>query len=197
MFSLAYGTTAHGVSKNLGISKKEAQELIDKYLEANPEMKAYIEYQHQKAKKYGFTENPFGARLLLPDVPNMYKSSDKRVKIRGEKQLKKSLNVPIQSSNAWLLYEGLIRAKKLIKEKGYEDKIHFLFSVYDSFCYEVHESVPREEVLDILEKSFVCYLGDFYLGIDSEIGYSWGETEGVKRERRKEEDVHNYTMKMY
>lgn len=197
VFSLAYGTTAHGVSKNLGISKKEAQELIDKYLEANPEMKAYIEYQHSKAKKYGFTENPFGARLLLPDAPNMNKSHDRNVKIRGEKQLKKALNVPIQSSNAWLLYEGLIRAKKLIKERGYEGKINFIFSVYDSFCYEVHDSVPKEEALDILERSFVCYLGDFYLGIDSEIGNSWGETESVKRPRRTKDEVHNYNMKMY
>lgn len=197
IFSLAYGTTAHGVSKNLGISKKEAQELIDSYLKANPAMDKYIKHQHSLAKRLGYTENPFGSRLLLPDAPNMYSSDDRKVKMRGEKQLKKSLNVPIQSSNAHLLYEGIIRAKKLIEDRGYEGKIHFLFSVYDSFCYEVSNDVPREEVMDIIEKSFVCYLGDFYLGIDIELGNSWGEVESVKRFRRTKEEVFNYNMKLY
>lgn len=196
MFSLAYGTTAHGVSKNLGITKKEAQDLINKYLDANYEMKEYINHQHSLAKKVGYTENSFGARLLLPDVPNIY-NGDRYVRMRGEKQLKKSLNYPIQSANAFLLYEGLIRAKTLLKEAGLEDKVHFLFSVYDSFCYEVHDSVPQEVVLDILEKSFCCYLGDFFLGIDAEIGRNWGDTEGVKRERPSKDKVTNYRMKMY
>ena len=111
--------------------------------------------------------------------------------------MKKSLNVPIQSSNAWLLYLGIIEANRLIKERGYEGKIHFLFSVYDSFCYEIHESVPKEEALDILERSFVCYLDDFYLGIDSEIGTAWGNVEAVKRDRRKIDDVKKYNMKLF
>lgn len=196
VFSLAYGTTAHGVSKNLGIPKKEAQDLINKYLDANYEMKTYINQQHSKAKSLGYTENSFGARLLLPDAPNMF-SGDRYVKMRAEKQLKKSLNYPIQSANAFLLYEGLIRAKKYIKESGLEGKVHFLFSVYDSFCYEVHESVPKEVVLDILERSFCCYLGDFFLGIDAEIGINWGDTEGIKRERPSKDIVTNYKMKMY
>ena len=196
VFSLAYGTTAHGVSKNLGTSKKEAQQLIDRYLDANPEMKLYIKNQHLKAKKYGYVETPFGNRILLADCMEMDKTNDRKIKMRGEKQLKKALNVPIQNSNAIILYHGLIRAKKLIKERGYEGKINFLFSVYDSFCYEVHESVPKDEVLDILERSFCCYLGDFYLGIDSEIGYSWGETEAVKRDRRKKEEITNYNMSL-
>lgn len=197
VFSLAYGTTAHGVSKNLGISKKEAQELIDKYLEVNYEMKKYIEFQHNKAKKYGYTENPFGSRLLLPDCPNMDNTNDRKVKMRGEKQLKKSLNYSIQSVNAVILYLGIIRAKKLIKEMGYEGKIHFLFSVYDSFCYEVHESIPKEIAMDILERAFVCYLDDVYLGIDLEVGKSWGELESIKRERRTKDEVETYHMKLY
>lgn len=197
VFSLAYGTTAHGVAKNLGISKKEAQQLIDRYLVANPEMKEYIKQQHNKAKREGYVETPFGNRILLADCMEIDKTNDRKVKMRGEKQLKKALNVPIQNSNAIILYHGLIRAKKLIKERGYEDKIHFLFSVYDSFCYEVHESVPKEEVLDIIEKSFCCYLGDFYLGIDSEIGTSWGCTEAIKRERRNKNEITNYNMSLY
>ena len=160
-------------------------------------MDKYIKHQQGIAKKYGYTQNPFGARLLLPDAPNMYSSEDRKVKMRGEKQLKKSLNVPIQSSNAVLLYEGIVRAKQLIKDKGYEGKIHFMFSVYDSFCYEISEDVPKEEVIDIMERAFVCYLGEFYLGIDVEIGDSWGTVEGVKRERRTKDDVHNYVMRMY
>ncbi|MGL6167416.1 MAG: DNA polymerase [Fusobacteriaceae bacterium] len=197
IFSLAYGTTAHGVSKNLGIPKKEAQGLIDSYLKANPAMANYIKVQHETAKKGGYTENPFGARLLLPDAPHMHTSNDRKVRMRGEKQLKKSLNVPIQSSNAFLLYDGMIRADKMIKDRGYEGKMHFLFSVYDSFCYEVHNSIPKEEAIDIAERAFICYLGEFYLGIDIEIGSSWGDTEGVKRERRTKSDVSNYEMKMY
>ena len=197
VFSLAYGTTAHGVSANLGIPKKEAQALIDAYLKANPSMHRYIKSQHLLAKSKGYTDNPFGARLMLPDAPNMYSTDDRYVRMRGDKQLKKSLNYPIQSSNGFLLYDGIIRAKKLIKDSGYEDKIHLMFTVYDSFCYEVDDSVPKEVAIDILERAFVCYLGDFYLGIDVEVGLSWGECEGVTRERRIKTEVANYDICMF
>ncbi|MGL5962676.1 MAG: DNA polymerase [Cetobacterium sp.] len=194
VFSLAYGTTAHGVSTSLGIPRKEAQELINSYLKANPSMHRYIQSQHSLAKSKGYTENPFGARLMLPDAPNMYSSDDKYVRMRGDKQLKKALNYPIQSSNGFLLYEGIIRANKIIKSMGYEGKIHLMFTVYDSFCYEIDDTVPKEVAIDIFERSFICYLGDFYLGIDIEIGDSWGSCVGVKRDRRKKGSVAEYNL---
>lgn len=195
VFSLAYGVTAHGIAKNLKIDKKEAQDLINKYMKANPEMKAYIQKQHAKAIKLGYTENPFGARLLLPDCINYNSTNDRQIKMRAEKQLKKSLNIPIQSSNAFLLYDGICRAKKLLKENNLSDKVHFMFSVYDSFCYEVHDSVKLEEIVDILERSFICMLGDFYLGIDLEYSKkSWGEMEEIKRPRRNKEDITIYDI---
>ena len=93
-FSLAYGTTAYGVRDNLKISLKEAKDLINRFMEANPDMKTYVDYQHKKAMKYGFTENPFGVRLMLPDCPNMY-CGDRAIAERAKKQLRKSLNFPI------------------------------------------------------------------------------------------------------
>lgn len=165
-------------------------------MKANPEMKEYIQKQHSKAIKLGYTENPFGARLLLPDCINYKTTTDKEVKKRAEKQLKKSLNIPIQSSNAFLLYDGICRAKSLLKENNLADKVHFMFSVYDSFCYEIHNSVPKELIVDILERAFICYLGDFYLGIDIETGESWGELNSIKRPRRDRNEVHNYNLHM-
>lgn len=197
VFGCAYGISAMGVSKNLGISKKEAQVLLDSYLKSNPEMNRYIQSQHSVAKNHGYTENSFGSRLILPDAPNMYSSEDRKVRMRGERQLKKSLNYPIQSANGHLLYEGIVRANKYIKEYGYEGRIHLMFTVYDSFCYEVEDSVPKDIAMDIFEKAFVCYLDDFYLGIDIEIGKSWGTCEGVKRDRRTEDEVYTYKMGMY
>lgn len=164
-------------------------------MKANPEMKSYIQKQHAKAIKLGYTENPFGARLLLPDCINYNSTNDRQIKMRAEKQLKKSLNIPIQSSNAFLLYDGICRAKKLLKENNLSDKVHFMFSVYDSFCYEVHDSVKLEEIVDILERSFICMLGDFYLGIDLEYSKkSWGEMEEIKRPRRNKEDITIYDI---
>lgn len=196
-FSLAYGAGEQGVAKNIGISVEDAKELIDKYMKVNPEMKKYFDNQHRKAKEQGFITNPFGAFLMMPDVPNEDKKPDYNTKKKIEKQKKKALNFPIQSSNAFLLYEGLIKADKMIKEKGLEDKMHFMFSVYDSFCYEVSDEVPQEEVLDILEKSFICYLNDDYLGIDIEIGTSWGSTEHIKRPKRTKEEVQVYDFREF
>lgn len=196
-FSLAYGAGEQGLSKNIGISVDDAKELIDDYMRANPEMKKYFDNQHRKAKEQGFITNPFGAFLMMPDVPNEDKKPDYNTKKKIEKQKKKALNFPIQSSNAFLLYEGLIKADKMIKEKGLENKMHFMFSVYDSFCYEVSDEVPQEEVLDILEKSFICYLNDDYLGIDIEIGTSWGSTEHIKRTKRTKEEVQVYDFREF
>ena len=166
-------------------------------MRANPEMKKYFDNQHRKAKEQGFITNPFGAFLMMPDVPNEDKKPDYNTKKKIEKQKKKALNFPIQSSNAFLLYEGLIKADKMIKDKNLEDKMHFMFSVYDSFCYEVSDDVPQEEVLDILEKSFICYLNEDYLGIDIEIGTSWGNTEHIKRPKRTKEEVQVYDFREF
>ena len=196
-FGMSYGITEHGLSKNLKIPKKEAKEILDKYLSSNIEMKKYIKHQHDLAIHQGYTENSFGARVMLMDCPKMYSTEDKEVKARGNKQLKKALNVPIQSANAFLLYKSLIKAKEILKEEGLEDKVHFIFSVYDSYCYEVSDDVPKDKILDILERAFIYYLGDYYLGVDAEIGLNWGETEEVKRPRREREDVENFDMKIY
>lgn len=165
-------------------------------MRVNPEMETYMRNQHNMARDKGFITNPFGAFLLTPDVPKekTQQKLDRNTSLLVEKQKKKALNFPIQSSNAFLLYEGLLRAEKLLKEHNLQDKVHFLFSVYDSFCYEVEDSVDDNLVLDILEKSFVCYLDEYYLGIDIEKGNSWGTTEGIKRDKRSRKDVHCYSL---
>lgn len=196
-FGLAYGAGEQGVAKNIGISVDEAKDLIDRYMKVNPEMKKYFDNQHKKAREQGFITNPFGAFLMMPDVPLELKTKDYSTKKKIEKQKKKALNFPIQSSNAFLLYEGLIKADKMIREKGLEDKMHFMFSVYDSFCFEVSNEVPQEVALEILEKSFICYLNDDYLGIDIEIGTSWGSTEHIKRPKRTKEEVQVYDFREF
>lgn len=166
-------------------------------MRVNPEMKVYMERQHKMAREKGYITNPFGAFLMTPDVPKEMEKNDYNTKQKIEKQKKKALNFPIQSSNAFLLYDGLIKADKLIKDLGYEGKINFMFSVYDSFCYEVSNDIPEEIVKDILEKCFVCYLNEDYLGIDIEKGLNWGETEKIEGKRRTEEEVQVYDFRKY
>ena len=113
-------------------------------MRANPEMKKYFDNQHRKAKEKGFITNPFGAFLLMPDVPNEDNKVDYNTKKKIEKQKKKALNFPIQSSNAFLLY-----------------------------------------------------VNDDYLGIDIEIGTSWGNTEHIKRPKRTKEEVEVYDFREF
>ncbi len=67
-FGIVYGISSFGLSQDLSISKKEAQEYIERYFESYPKIKEFLDGCVEKAKKDGYSVTMFGRRRPLPEI---------------------------------------------------------------------------------------------------------------------------------
>src|SRR5690625_6209857 len=67
-FGIIYGISSYGLSQNLGISRKDAQDFIDQYLAIYPKVKEYMDSIVKEAKHQGFVTTIMNRRRYLPDI---------------------------------------------------------------------------------------------------------------------------------
>jgi DNA polymerase-1 len=143
-YGLAYGLSAFGLSKQLGISTAEAKGLMDEYFERFGGVRDYLRDIVTEARKSGFTETLLGRRRYLPDL-----SSDNRQ--RREMAERMALNAPIQGSAADLIKVAMLRTERALRDAGVRSRM--LLQVHDELVLEVApgerdvvESVVREQM---------------------------------------------------
>ncbi|TXG80400.1 MAG: hypothetical protein E6R13_08125, partial [Spirochaetes bacterium] len=104
-FGLAYDISAVGLSKSINTSKKEAQEMLDNYLEANKGIKDFMFNNKLDAHTKGYVENYFGARLFYRLTQNYdFRNQPKKKNYQALSEYRTSSNHRIQSFNAFYLY---------------------------------------------------------------------------------------------
>eukprot|EP00879_Flechtneria_rotunda_P001581 GHRR01001740.1.p1 GENE.GHRR01001740.1~~GHRR01001740.1.p1 ORF type:complete len:951 (+),score=402.49 GHRR01001740.1:427-2853(+) len=92
-FSIAYGKTAHGLSKDFGVSLEEAEETVNRWYADRPEVRRWQEMTRQYAREFGWVNTMIGRRRQLKDI----NSSEKWLRGRAERA---AINTPIQGSAA-------------------------------------------------------------------------------------------------
>nr|WP_290226078.1 DNA polymerase I [Corynebacterium confusum] len=139
-YGLVYGLSAFGLSQQLGISPKEAKEIMESYFERFGGVKTYLDEVVDTARKDGYTSTIFGRRRYLPEL-----ASDNR--LARENAERAALNAPIQGTAADIIKVAMIRVDAALKEK----KSRVLLQVHDELVVEI---APGElnEVRAILEK---------------------------------------------
>lgn len=162
-FGLPYSITEVGLSKSLGVSKKEAKSYIDKYNNSNKKIAQFIDNSKDKVKYKGYTEGSYGERLYLNNAKGYNWRESKTFK-RGKKknwkaikEYKKATNFIIQSDNAFMLYYSLVSFMEDIEQQNLD--ITLIASIYDSIYIRVHKSIDDKVVYDLLKKHFEI---DFY-----------------------------------
>ncbi|WP_029202562.1 DNA polymerase I [Ornithinimicrobium pekingense] len=143
-YGLAYGLSAFGLSKQLGISTGEAKGLMDEYFERFGGVRDYLRDVVAEARRSGFTETILGRRRHLPDLV-----SDNRQ--RREMAERMALNAPIQGSAADLIKVAMLRTERGLQEAGLRSRM--LLQVHDELVLEVApgeqervEQVVREQM---------------------------------------------------
>lgn len=109
-FGIVYGISDYGLSQNLGITRKAAQQYIDTYFEKYPGVKEYMERIVREAKEQGFVETLYHRRRYLPDV------NSRNYNIRSFAE-RTAINTPIQGSAADILKIAMIELDKRLKEE--------------------------------------------------------------------------------
>ncbi|WP_102510501.1 DNA polymerase I [Sanguibacter massiliensis] len=127
-YGLAYGLSAFGLSKQLGIEVGEAQKLMDDYFTRFGGVRTYLHEVVEAARATGYTETILGRRRYLPDL-----TSDNRQ--RREIAERVALNSPIQGSAADIIKIAMLEVRKELDTRGLRSRL--LLQVHDELVLEV------------------------------------------------------------
>ncbi len=106
-FSIAYGKTAHGLSKDWEVSTKEAEDLLEAWYQDRPEVRRWQRNVIKEAQKTKYTRTLMGRRRKLPDITSIDRSR------RGHME-RAAINTPIQGGAADVAMSAMI---KLVNDK--------------------------------------------------------------------------------
>ena len=163
-FGLIYGMSAFGLSKQLNITRHEAQEYIDLYFARYPGVKKYMEETKTQAKEKGFVETVFGRRLYLPDID----SSNYQRRQYAERS---AINAPMQGTAADLIKKAMVKLHKEIIGRSLQARI--IMQVHDELVLEVlNDDVTETTELTEDIMSNVARL-DINLKVDIGVGDNW------------------------
>ena len=126
-FGIVYGISDFALAKNIGVSRREARDFIDRYLERYPGVKAYMEQSVREARERGYAVTLMGRRRYLPELA----SSNFNVRSFGERC---AMNSPIQGTAADIIKLAMIRVDKELKRRGMQTKL--ILQVHDELILE-------------------------------------------------------------
>lgn len=135
-FGLMYGKTAFGLAQELGIPRKEAQAVIDRYFERYAAVKTFLDAQIERAQETGAVTTLMGRRRPLPDI----RSKNQALRANAERM---AMNSPIQGTAADLMKIAMINLDEKLREGGYGAKL--VIQVHD----EVVLDCPKAEVREV------------------------------------------------
>ncbi len=135
-FGIVYGQQAYGLSQSLNISFREAKEMIDRYFEAYPGVRRYLDDIVAQAYKDGYAVTLFGRRRYIPEL----KSKNAAQRGFGERT---AMNHPMQGSAADIIKKAMRQIMDVLVERKYQSRL--LLQVHD----ELDFSVPENEVEDV------------------------------------------------
>lgn len=167
-FGIVYGISDYGLSQNLGISRQEAQEFIDRYFEKYPDIKTYMEEVVREAKDKGYVETLWHRRRYLPDI------NARNFNVRSFAE-RTAINTPIQGSAADILKIAMIEMAKRLKAEKLEATM--LLQVHDELVFEAPTTeIPRltELVKEVMEQAVSLSVP---LKVDSSVGDTWYEAK--------------------
>ncbi|EOL43378.1 DNA polymerase I [Enterococcus caccae] len=167
-FGIVYGISDYGLSQNLGITRKQAQEYIDTYFEKYPGVKKYMENIVRDAKDKGFVETLYNRRRYLPDI------NSRNFNLRSFAE-RTAINTPIQGSAADILKIAMINMDQRLKEEKMQATM--LLQVHDELVFEAPEAELdklNELVKEVMENAVSLHVP---LLTDSSWGKTWYEAK--------------------
>lgn len=167
-FGIVYGISSFGLSQDLSIGKKEAEEYINRYFETYPKVKAFLDELVKDAKEKGYAITMFGRRRPIPELS----SSNFMQRSFGERA---AMNSPIQGTAADIMKIAMLRTWRALREANCKSKI--ILQVHDELVIETYLD-EEEEVRRILEES-MKQAADLAvaLEVDLHVGANWYEAK--------------------
>ena len=141
-FGIVYGIGAFSLSKDIGVSRREAEDYIHDYLRNYKGVANYMERVVEEAKKNGYVETLFGRRRYLPELA----SSNFNMRAFGERVAR---NMPIQGTAADIIKIAMVHVRNRLKAEKLDAKL--ILQVHDELIVECPEA-ESDTVKKILEE---------------------------------------------
>ncbi len=167
-FGIVYGISDFGLSRDLGITRKEAKRYIDGYLAKYPKVKEYMDEIVKTGQSKGYVETLFGRRRQLPELFSKnynQRSFGKRI----------AMNTPIQGTAADIIKIAMVKVFHALEESGLQSRL--ILQVHDELVVETFQ----EELDAVKELVRKCMESAVNLRVpliaDISTGYNWYESK--------------------
>ncbi len=168
-FSIIYGKTPYGLSRDLNIPVGEASSFINSYFERYAKIKDYLESLKQTARDQGYLRTILGRLSYFPDI----NSKNANVRQFAERA---AMNAPLQGSAADIIKKAMIEIQSEI-EKHRLDAIMIL-QVHDELVFDIARR-DQDAIFSLVKKSMENTLKlSVPLNVDITVSDNWyGKTE--------------------
>jgi DNA polymerase I len=167
-YGIVYGLSAFGLSDRLGISREEAQEFIDRYLEGFPAVQAFISATIEQATDSGYVSTLMGRRRQIPEL----RARNRQVRQLGERL---AVNTVIQGTAADVIKVAMVRAEAALHEAGLATRL--VLQIHDELLFEGPQG-EASAAQEIVCREMVAALElDPPLVVDCGVGPNWLEAK--------------------
>jgi DNA polymerase I len=167
-YGIVYGLSAFGLADRLQISREEAQEFIDRYLERFPQVKRFIEETIERAREEGHVATLFGRIRRVPEL----RSRQRQTRLLGERL---AVNMVIQGTAADIIKMAMVRCRDELRAAGLRTRL--VLQIHDELLFEG----PAEEVdaaSEIVRREMAdAFAMDPPLDVDLGVGENWLEAK--------------------
>lgn len=167
-FGIVYGQQAYGLSQSLHISMAEARDMIDRYYEAYPGVRTFLDNVVARAKQTGYAETMYGRRRHIPEL----KAKNPQLRGFGERT---AMNHPMQGTAADIIKIAMARVSRRLEEGGFA--AHMILQVHDELDFEC--PVDEVEALTAMVRDVMEHVVDLRVPLIAEAstGITWADAK--------------------
>lgn len=167
-FGIVYGQQAYGLSQSLHISMTEARDMIDRYYEAYPGVRTFLDNVVARAKQTGYAETMYGRRRHIPEL----KAKNPQLRGFGERT---AMNHPMQGTAADIIKIAMARVSRRLEEEGFA--AHMILQVHDELDFEC--PIDEVERLTTMVRDVMEHVVDLRVPLIAEasIGITWADAK--------------------
>lgn len=167
-FGIVYGQQAYGLSQSLHISMAEARDMIDRYYEAYPGVRTFLDNVVARAKQTGYAETMYGRRRHIPEL----KAKNPQLRGFGERT---AMNHPMQGTAADIIKIAMARVSRRLEAEGFA--AHMILQVHDELDFEC--PIDEVERLTTMVQDVMEHVVDLRVPLIAEAsaGITWADAK--------------------
>ena len=142
-FGIIYGISAFGLQQRLGVTRKEASDIIAAYFREYPAVKRFMDSTVERCRRDGFIETLSGRHRTVRDI-------DSRNRTLRNAAERVAINSPIQGTAADMIKIAMTQVQQALREGGFRSRM--LLQVHDELVFDLFRS-EAEEVCPVIEKA--------------------------------------------